>query len=62
VAFTGTDTFNVQGASIAKNAATMSLGTQLKVNKNTHVELNYTGVAAHGMKENGVQANLIVKF
>jgi outer membrane autotransporter protein len=62
LAFAGGDTFTMAGVPIAKNAAVLDTGLDFAVGKNTTLGVSYNGQFGSGVKDNGVRANLSIRF
>jgi outer membrane autotransporter protein len=54
--------FTVSGVPVAKDAAVLQAGMDLKVSDRVKVGLSYQGQLGDGVHQNGVMANLNVKF
>ncbi|TJV24571.1 MAG: autotransporter domain-containing protein [Mesorhizobium sp.] len=61
-AFAGSDTFAIAGAPIARNAALIEAGIDVALSPNAKLGFAYQGQFASAMKQNGFDANLMVKF
>ncbi|OZI66415.1 hypothetical protein CAL28_01335 [Bordetella genomosp. 11] len=54
--------FTVSGVPIAKDAAILQAGLNVQVAKNVRVDLSYQGQLGDGVRQNGVMANVKVRF
>jgi outer membrane autotransporter protein len=62
MALSGGNAFTVAGVPVAKNAAVLDAGLDFKVGKNTTLGVSYNGQFGSGVRDNGVRANLQMKF
>ncbi|WP_156773976.1 autotransporter outer membrane beta-barrel domain-containing protein [Bordetella bronchialis] len=58
----GGSPFTVSGVPIAKDAAILQAGLNVQVAKNVRVDLSYQGQLGDGVRQNGVMANVKVRF
>ncbi len=61
-AFAGSDAFTVAGTPIARNAALVEAGLDLKLSDNASISASYTGQYGSGAQEHGFKARLGVAF
>ncbi|RJG41438.1 autotransporter domain-containing protein [Mesorhizobium sp. DCY119] len=61
-AFAGSNAFTVAGTPIARNAALVEAGLDLKLSDNASMTASYTGQYGSGAQENGFKARLGVAF
>ncbi|WP_258584586.1 autotransporter outer membrane beta-barrel domain-containing protein [Mesorhizobium sp. AR02] len=61
-AFAGGDAFTIAGVPIARDAAVVEAGLDLKMSANATLGLSYSGQFGGGTTDNGAKANLSVKF
>ncbi|TPK05865.1 autotransporter outer membrane beta-barrel domain-containing protein [Mesorhizobium sp. B2-5-9] len=61
-AFAGGDAFTIAGVPIARDAAVIEAGIDMKVSPNATLGLSYSGQFGGGAFDNGAKANLSVKF
>lgn len=62
LAFTGGDSFQVQGTPMERNSALAELGVQAQVASNTTVGLTYSGRFGEDYRDNGIRLALSVGF
>ncbi|WP_181173838.1 autotransporter domain-containing protein [Mesorhizobium sp. B2-3-12] len=62
LAFAGSDTFTIAGVPIARDAAVIEAGFDLKMAANATLGLSYSGQFGGGSSDNGARVNLGVKF
>ncbi|WP_348642098.1 autotransporter domain-containing protein [Mesorhizobium sp. B2-3-10] len=61
-AFAGGDAFTIAGVPIARDAAVIEAGIDMKVSPNATLGLSYSGQFGGGAFDKGAKANLSVKF
>ncbi|WP_244420747.1 autotransporter outer membrane beta-barrel domain-containing protein [Mesorhizobium japonicum] len=61
-AFAGGDAFTIAGVPIARDAAVIEAGIDMKMSPNATLGLSYSGQFGGGAVDNGAKANLSVKF
>jgi outer membrane autotransporter protein len=61
-AFAGGDAFTIAGVPIARDAAVIEAGIDMKMSANATLGLSYSGQLGGGAVDNGARANLSVKF
>ncbi|WP_258582599.1 autotransporter outer membrane beta-barrel domain-containing protein [Mesorhizobium sp. AR02] len=61
-AFAGGDAFTIAGVPIARDAAVIEAGIDMKMSPNATLGLSYSGQFGDGSVDNGARANLSVKF
>ncbi|AEV37819.1 protein containing Outer membrane autotransporter barrel domain [Pseudovibrio sp. FO-BEG1] len=61
-AFAGGDDFSVAGIPIARDALLLNLGTSVDLGRNTTLDLAYDGQFGSGFTDQGLKANIAVKF
>jgi len=62
LAFAGGDAFTIAGVPIARDAAVIEAGIDMKMSPNATLGLSYSGQFGGGAVDNGAKANLSVKF
>jgi outer membrane autotransporter protein len=60
--FAGSDSFGIQGTPIAKNAAVVSLGMDFVHTDKVNIGVSYNGQFGNGSTDNGLRADVRVKF
>lgn len=60
--FGDSSTFTVKGVPIARNAAVVEAGIDMKLEKSSTLEVAYQGQFGSGVREHSLEANLAVRF
>lgn len=62
LSFNNQSSFSVKGTPIAKNAAVLEAGLNVKLGKTSRVGIAYQGQFGSGVREHGLEANVAVRF